>query len=88
MLVTRANRDKITTDLEQQLREVCGPFVYRAVIPSSTAVEEAHANSRTILEWAPDSPAGTAYTELVGEVLKHGRAKGTNRRRRAKPDAA
>jgi chromosome partitioning protein len=87
LLVTRANRNKVTADLEQQLRDVYGSLVFKSVIPNSVAIEEAHASSRTILEWSPESPAGTAYGKLVTEILKHG-AKGTARKRRAKPDAA
>jgi chromosome partitioning protein len=88
LLVTRATRNKMATDLEHQLREVYGPLVFKSVIPTSAAVEEAHASNRTILEWSPGSPAGKAYAELVVEVLKHEQGKRTPRKRRQGPHAA
>jgi chromosome partitioning protein len=88
LLITRADRTKVKTDLEQQLRDVYGPLVFKSVIPNSIAIEQAHAAYRTILEWSPESSAGTAYAALVGEVLRHGRAKGAARKHRPKPDAA
>lgn len=74
LLMTRATKNKITKDLEKQLRDAYGPLVYRAVIPASVKVEEAHASYRSILEWAPQSPVGKAYGALVTEVL-NGRSK-------------
>jgi chromosome partitioning protein len=82
LLLTRASKTKVATDLEHQLREAFGSLVYRAVVPVSAAVEEAHANYRSIMEWAPDSPAGKAYSELVGEILSRGKSKGSTRKRR------
>jgi chromosome partitioning protein len=74
LLVTQATKNKITIDLERQLREVYGELVYKAVIPDSVKIEEAHASYRSILEWDPKSPVGKAYNELVTEVLNgHGR---------------
>lgn len=75
LVLTRAQKNKATKDLEGQLREAFGPLVYKTVIPHSVKVEEAHARHRTILEWAPKSPPGAAYDRLVTEVLKHGAAK-------------
>jgi chromosome partitioning protein len=88
LLITRATRNKMAIDLEQQLREVYGSLVFKSVIPASAAVEEAHASNRTILEWSPESPAGAAYAALVAEVLKHGQGKRVARNRRQKPHAA
>jgi chromosome partitioning protein len=81
LLLTRATKNKITQSLEKQLREVYGDLVYRAVIPSAIAVEEAHASYRTIMEWAPASPVAKAYSELVTEVMKNDKSKGTSRKR-------
>jgi cellulose biosynthesis protein BcsQ len=69
LLITQATKNKITDDLERQLREVYGELVYKAVIPDSVKIEEAHASYRSILEWDPKSPPGKAYDELVTEVL-------------------
>jgi chromosome partitioning protein len=80
LLLTRATTSKVTKDLEKQLRDAYGTLVYRAVIPASVKVEEAHASYRSILEWAPQSPVGKAYGELVTEVL-NGRSKRVDRKR-------
>lgn len=80
LLVTRATKNKVTKELEKQLRDAYGKLVYRAVIPASVQVEEAHASFRSILEWSPRSPVGKAYDELVTEVL-NGRSKGLARKR-------
>ena len=80
LLVTRATKNKITRDLERQLRDAYGTLVYHAVIPASVKVEEAHASYRSILEWSPQSPVGKAYGELVTEVLD-GRSKRLARKR-------
>jgi chromosome partitioning protein len=88
LLMTRATKSKVTTELERQLREVYGDLVYRAVIPTSVIVEEAHASYRTILEWAPQSSVAKAYGELVTEVLKDEQIKGQKRipgKRRSRP---
>lgn len=75
LLLTRATANKTTRELERQLRETYGTLVSKSVIPSSVTVEEAHANYRTIMEWAPGSTVAKAYGDLVTEVLKHGRSK-------------
>jgi chromosome partitioning protein len=80
LLVTRATKNKVTRDLERQLRDAYGDLVYRSVIPASVKVEEAHASYRSILEWAPQSPVGKAYGELVTEVL-NGQSKRLARKR-------
>jgi len=78
LLVTRATKNRVTRQLEEQLREAYGLLVYQSVIPASVKVEEAHASYRSILEWAPQSPVGQAYSELVEEVLN-----GQTKKRRA-----
>ena len=75
LVLTRAMRNKVTKELERDLREAFGELVYRTVIPHSVKVEEAHARHRTILEWSPKSPPALAYERLVTEVLKHGQSK-------------
>ena len=87
LLMTKATKSKVSMELLKQLREEYGALVYRSVIPASAAVEEAHANYRTIMEWAPRSPVAKAYGDLVTEVMNHGRSKanrtkGPSRKRR------
>lgn len=72
-LITRATKNRVTDALEKELRAKYKGLISKAVIPMSFAVEEAHANYRTILEWAPRSNVSKAYGELVTEVLSHGK---------------
>jgi chromosome partitioning protein len=81
LLVTRASKNRVTRQLEEQLRESFGPLVFTTVIPAGVKVEEAHASYRSILEWSPESPVGQAYSELVTEVL-NGKSKKSPARRR------
>lgn len=85
LLMTKATKSKVSLELLKQLRREYGALVYQTVIPASATVEEAHANYRTVMEWAPRSPVAKAYGELVMEVMKHGRSKpkGTAGKRRA-----
>jgi chromosome partitioning protein len=75
LVLTRVMKNQATRELEAQLRETYGKLVAAAVIPYSTQVEIAAAHHRTILEWAPRSPAAAAYEALVEEVMSHGRKK-------------
>jgi chromosome partitioning protein len=79
LLVTRATKNRVTRQLEEQLRESFGSLVYTTVIPASVKVEEAHASYQSILEWSPQSPVGQAYSELVTEVLNGQRQSQKNR---------
>jgi chromosome partitioning protein len=83
LLVTKATGSKVAKELLGQLREAYGKLVYKAVIPYATAVEEAHASYRTVMEWSPKSTVAKAYDELVTEVLKHGQSKRVARKRGA-----
>ena len=88
LLISRAQKNRGSRDLESQLRETYGDLVYRAVIPYAAKVEEAVARNRTILEYAPRSPAAVAFEALITEVLSHGCKRGHARRSRRVDDAA
>ena len=72
LLLTRAHNNRATRDIAGQLRAAFGPAVYRAAIPHSVKVEEAHARNLTVGEFAPGSAPARAYEELLSEVLGHG----------------
>lgn len=81
LALTRTHNNRATRDIAAQLRAAYGPLVYRAAIPHSVRVEEAHARNRTVLEFAPTSAPAKAYGELLTEVLADGQSQGN-------PDAA
>jgi chromosome partitioning protein len=82
LLITRAMANRATKDMETQLRESYGAMVFKSVIPYDVKVEESHARHRSVLEHAPKSRAAVAYDQLIGEVLKHGKARHARRSNR------
>jgi chromosome partitioning protein len=81
LVLTRVMKNKPTRELEAQLRETYGSLVYQAVIPYAIQVELAAAHHRTVLEYAPKSPAAVAFEALITEVLgNHGRKRINARR--------
>jgi chromosome partitioning protein len=85
LVLTRVMKNRPTRELEAQLRETYGSLVYRTTIPFATQVELAAAHHRTVLEYAPKSPAAVAFEALITEVLgNHGRKRVNARRPRGK----
>jgi chromosome partitioning protein len=74
LVLTRTHKNRATADIETQLREAFGDLVFKAVIPHSVKVEEAHARNLTILEHSAKSAPATAYAQLLTEVLNDGRS--------------
>jgi chromosome partitioning protein len=72
LVMTRTHNNRATRDIADQLRAAYGPLVFRASIPHSVRVEEAHARNLTVAEFAPTSAPARAYDELLTEVLEHG----------------
>jgi chromosome partitioning protein len=75
LVLTKVQRNNVARDVEAELRGRFGGRVFRAVVPLSAKVEEAHTRGLTIAEYAPKSSAALAYEDLVGEIIDHGRAK-------------
>ena len=72
LVMTRTHRNKATQDIATQLRAAYGPLVFKASIPHSVRVEEAHARGLTVVEFDPKSAPARAYQSLLSEVLEHG----------------
>lgn len=72
LVLTRTHKNKATADIEAQLRAAFGPLVFRASIPHSVRVEEAHARHRTVIEFSRMSAPARAYDALLREVLGDG----------------
>ncbi len=90
LLLTKVARTKVAADVEGELRTRFGATVFKTVIPSAVSVEAAHARGLTVTDHAPKSPPALAYTQLVEEVVSHGREKARVKtvRRSGKIDAA
>jgi chromosome partitioning protein len=81
LVLTRVMKNQATRELEAQLRETYGNLVAASVIPYSMQVEVAAAHHRTVLEYAPKSPAAVAFEALIREVLNYGRKNNAPRAR-------
>ena len=88
LVLTKAQNNKVTAALEEQLRATFGPLVYRTVVPYDAKVEEAAAHHRSVLEFAPSSKAAVAFGGLIQEIVKHGQKQSTPRRSDAKNSRA
>lgn len=74
LVLTRTRHDGVSRDVEAQLRATFGALVYRATVPTSVKVEEAHGRFLSVLDYAPRSTGARAYEALVAEIIEHGRA--------------
>jgi chromosome partitioning protein len=90
VVLTRAMGNRASRELEAQVRAAYGKLVYSSVIPYAAQVELAAAMHRTVLEYAPKSPAAAAFEALITEVLgKHGRKRAKTRSNRSsRPSSA
>ncbi len=88
IVLGRVANNRAAKDLEKALRTAYGAMVFDTTIPESVKVPESIARNRTVLEWAPSSPAGVAFDKLVREVLKHGRKQTHANARHRSTDAA
>jgi chromosome partitioning protein len=73
IFLTMVEKTNVAGDLEDQLRQLFGGLVFRAKIPRSVKLEEAHSRHESILTYAPKSAGAAAYLALTEEVLDHGR---------------
>ncbi len=72
LVLTKVGRNNVHRDVEAGLRERFGAVVFRAVVPLSSKIEEAHTRGLTVLEHAPKSPGAAAYDQIVAEILNDG----------------
>ncbi len=73
LVLTRAQKNNVSRDVEARLRGLFGARVHRATIPTSTKIEEAHSRYQSVLDYAPRSAGARAYAALVGEIIADGR---------------
>jgi chromosome partitioning protein len=81
LLLTKVSRNNVARDVEAELRARFDKLVYKAVVPLSARIEEAHSRGTTVLTHAPKSAGALAYDQFVEEVINGGR---TQKRSRSK----
>jgi len=69
MVLSMVRRDKVSREVEAQLRGEFGDLVCRTTIPHSVKVEESHGRFRPVVTWSPKSAVSLAFEELGKEVL-------------------
>jgi chromosome partitioning protein len=69
LILTRVQRNNLAKDVERQLRERFGPLVFQATVGLSVKFDEAHSRGTTVMQYAPESPGASAYSEIVGEII-------------------
>jgi chromosome partitioning protein len=81
LILTKISRNNVSRDVEAELRNRFGERVFKATVPLSAKVEEAHTHGQTIMTYAPKSVGATAYGQLIEEIVSYGRdvAKGGGR---------
>lgn len=65
---------KVNIDIEDEIRALFkNSKVYETHIPRSNKIIESQKEGKTIIEYAPTSPAAVAYVNLAKEVIKGGK---------------
>ena len=70
VITMHMRRNKVSQDVEKELRRNFPNYVFDAVIPRATALAESHKYGRTVLRHAPNSKAVNAFRELAQEFIK------------------
>ena len=63
------SRTRLSKEVADELRGHFGDSVFKAVIPRNIRLAEAPSHGLPIAYYAPSSPGGIAYRELVDEIL-------------------
>lgn len=63
-------RNRLSQQVEADVRETLGDMVFRSVIPRNVRISEAPSYARSILEYDPTSKGSHAYRALADELLE------------------
>lgn len=81
LVLCRVARNNTHRDVEAELRSRFGSKVFASTIPLAAVVEQAHTNARTVVEFAPKSPASLGYLALTDEIERLNNGRTTKDRR-------
>lgn len=70
VITMHSRRNKVSRDVEKNLRRSFPNYVFDAVIPRATALAESPKYGRTVLRHAPNSKAVNAFRQLAQEFIK------------------
>ena len=81
MLITRADRTLVSKQIEAEVRNYFGHFVYERVVPASVKFREAYARGMPLIHYDRLSAGAEAYRAAAAAYLA-GRVQSARRRRR------
>ncbi len=71
LLTMYDDRNNLTRQVEDDLREFFGSEVFKTVIPRSVRLAEAPSFGKSVLDYDPRSRGAEAYIQLAKEILAH-----------------
>lgn len=72
IVLTMLDKHNVARSVEDQLREHFGGLVFRATVPRSIKLEEAHSRHLPVADYSPRSSGAAAYQALTEEILGNG----------------
>ena len=69
VLITRWEKTKLTSGIEQELRSSWGDLIFKTKIRKNVTIAEAPLESSNIIEYAPKSNGATDYLSFTEELL-------------------
>lgn len=69
LLTMYDRRNKITTDIEKDVRNCLGELVFKTVIPRNVRISEAPSHGLPVILYEPNSKGSTAYHNVAKEVI-------------------
>jgi chromosome partitioning protein len=73
LLTMYDKRNKLTEQVERDVRKYLGDVVFKTTIPRNVRVSEAPSHGLPVIIYDHRSPGAVAYVELAKEILKNGR---------------
>jgi chromosome partitioning protein len=70
LLTMYDSRNKLSSEVENELKNNFSKEVFKTVIPRNVALAEAPSFGKSILDYSPSSTGALAYQDLTKEVLK------------------
>ena len=70
VVFTMTDNTNLSKDVQNEVKEYMGPYVYQSNIPRTVKLSEAPSHGKTILEHDPHGKGSQAYKQLAREVLQ------------------
>ncbi|MDD9908283.1 MAG: ParA family protein [Ahrensia sp.] len=74
VLTMADQRNRLTTQVEKDVRETLGDLVYKTIIPRNVRVSEAPSFGKPVLLYDMNCPGSKAYLQLASEIIRREKA--------------